>query len=44
MSSNVDNSIKVLEEEKASQVSNLNTRNQGVGEAGRAGQGFLKCP
>ena len=42
MSSSVDNSIKALEEEKASQASNSNARNQGLGEAGLVGGGFLK--
>ena len=44
MSSSIDNSIKVSEEENTSQVSNLNTRNQGVGRTGVIGQGFLKYP
>ena len=44
ISSSIDNSIKILEEEKASQVSNLNTRNQGLREVGLVGEGFLKYP
>ena len=44
MSSSIDNSVKVSEEEKASQASNLNARNQGLGETGLVGGGFLKCP
>ena len=44
MSSSIDNSTKASEEEKASQASNSNARNQGLGEVGLAGGGFLKCP
>ena len=43
-SGSADNSAKASEEEKASQASNSNAGNQGLGEAGLAGGGFLKCP